>query len=66
MHVACTPTVHAMATLLTPAQVADLCQVRTETVVDWLRTGKLPGYKLGRVWRVDPVALDTWLRAQTS
>ena len=45
-------------TLLTPAQVAQRLQVTERTVAGWLRTGRLPGVKLGRLWRVHPAALQ--------
>jgi len=38
--------------LLTPQQVAALLQVTPRSVLDWLRSGYLTGYKLGRLWRV--------------
>ena len=45
-------------TLMTPAQVAQRLQVTERTVASWLRTGRLPGVKLGRLWRVHPAALQ--------
>ena len=48
-------------TLLTPAQVADLLQVKERTVTLWLRNGYLRGYKLGKEWRVAPQALELFL-----
>ncbi len=50
--------------LLTPAQVARRLQVTERTVTDWLRTGRLPGVKLGRLWRVHSEALETALRVK--
>jgi excisionase family DNA binding protein len=39
--------------LLTPEQAAERLGVSPKTVRDWLREGKLPGYKLmGKLWRV--------------
>jgi excisionase family DNA binding protein len=37
--------------LLTPEEVALLLNVKRKRVVDWARTGYLPGIKLGRSWR---------------
>jgi excisionase family DNA binding protein len=37
---------------LTPQQVAEILQVTPRAVLDWLRSGYLAGYKLGRLWRV--------------
>ena len=48
--------------LLTPAQVAARLQVTERTVCGWLKNGRLPGVKLGRLWRVSPSALDALVR----
>ena len=37
---------------LTPDEVAVKLRIDQETVLRWLRTGKLPGYKVGKHWRV--------------
>jgi excisionase family DNA binding protein len=37
--------------LLTPEEVALLFDVKRKCVVDWARTGYIPGIKLGRSWR---------------
>ena len=39
---------------LTPEQVAETLQVTTFTVYRWLRSGKLVGVKIGKLWRVRP------------
>ena len=43
----------------TPEEVAELMQVRTETVHRWLREGQLKGKKVGggRFWRVTEEAI---------
>lgn len=38
--------------ILTLAQVAELLQVNYETARNWIRHGRIPGRKIGRVWRV--------------
>jgi excisionase family DNA binding protein len=50
--------------LLTPAQVAEHLQFSERTVVDWLRSGLLPGVKLGNRWRVDEEELRQVLDAR--
>jgi excisionase family DNA binding protein len=47
--------------LLTPEQVAERLQVTERTVYSWLRRGKLPALKLGRLWRIRPDDLETFL-----
>lgn len=36
----------------TTEQVAEFCQVTTETVRRWLNEGKLKGVKLDNAWRI--------------
>ena len=47
--------------LLTPEQVAERLRVTERTVYSWLRRGKLPALKLGRLWRIRPDDLETFL-----
>jgi excisionase family DNA binding protein len=47
--------------MLTTAQVAKRLQVTQKTVVGWIQAGKLPAYKLGRLWRVKLGDLDAFL-----
>lgn len=44
--------------LLTPDEVADRLAVSPKIVRGWLREGKIPAVKLGRLWRVRPEALE--------
>jgi excisionase family DNA binding protein len=36
--------------------------VSERTVYEWLRDGKLPGRKIGKVWRMSADAIDDFLR----
>lgn len=38
--------------LFTPEDVAKVLLLKPETVREWLRTGKLKGVKMGRLWRI--------------
>ncbi len=38
--------------LLTPAQIAEHLQLNEATVTQWLREGRLRGFKIGKKWRV--------------
>src|SRR2546428_7077332 len=49
--------------LLTPEQVAERLQVTERTVYGWLRRGKLPALKLGRLWRIRPEDLEAFLES---
>jgi excisionase family DNA binding protein len=37
---------------LTPEEVAALLKITPKTVKDYLRAGKLPGRKMGKLWRI--------------
>ena len=47
--------------LLTPEQVAERLQVTELTVYGWLRRGRLPALKLGRLWRIRQDDLEAFL-----
>ncbi len=40
---------------LTTSSVADKLKVCTVTVQNWIKTGSLKAYKVGREYRIDPV-----------
>ncbi len=45
--------------LLTPTDVAKRLQVNERTVTQWLRKGRLRGYKIGKEWRISGDDLGT-------
>jgi excisionase family DNA binding protein len=47
--------------LLTPAEVAEQLQLHPNTVRRFLNEGKIRGKWIGRVWRVEPSAIDEYL-----
>lgn len=47
--------------LLTPEQVADRLHISRLTIGNWLRSGKLKGVKVGRLWRVRERDLEAFL-----
>lgn len=51
---------------LTVPQVAELLKINTETVYRYLRAGKLPGSKIGDVWRVGRIELDNFIRKKNN
>ncbi|ATY83868.1 hypothetical protein CVV65_01860 [Kyrpidia spormannii] len=53
-----------MEKLLTPEQVAEHLVVAERTVYEWLRTGRLRGIKLGRLWRVREKDLEAFLQGE--
>lgn len=47
--------------LLTPEEAAARLKISRVTVGDWLRSGKLRGVKVGRLWRIQESALEHFL-----
>lgn len=50
---------------LTPEQVAEKLQVTIQTIYTWMRSGYLPSFKMGRLWRVRPSDLENFINQQT-
>ncbi len=50
--------------LLTPEEVGSFLKLKPRSVKDLLRSGKLPGLKVGKVWRVSVVALQEYIEKQ--
>lgn len=48
--------------LLTPEEAAARLKISRVTVGDWLRSGKLKGVKVGRLWRIRESDLETFLK----
>jgi excisionase family DNA binding protein len=49
--------------LLTPKQTAERLQLSEITILHWLRAKKLPGVKLGKLWRVRESDLHQFIDA---
>ena len=49
--------------LLTPEQVAESLQISKITVMTYLRTGKIKGIKVGRLWRIQECDLRDFLKS---
>jgi excisionase family DNA binding protein len=45
----------------TPEGAAEALMVSPKTIREWLRTGKLGGVKVGRLWRVRESDLEAFL-----
>jgi excisionase family DNA binding protein len=48
--------------LLTPEEAAARLKMSRLTIGDWLRSGKLQGVKVGRLWRVRESELEVFLK----
>lgn len=58
------PAVTTFRQLLTTAEVAAQLRLDVHTVRVLIATGKLPGYRVGRTYRVHPDAVAVYLAAQ--
>ncbi len=56
----------AQQILLTPPDVAKRLQMNERTVTQWLRKGRLRGFKIGKEWRVSDVDLDAFIEASAN
>lgn len=50
--------------IMTLAEIAKYLGVHQMTVYRMLKSGRLPGFKLGRQWRTKKDVLDAWLLTQ--
>lgn len=50
--------------LLTQKDVAERLSISTRTVGEWLRSGKLKGMKIGKLWRVKESELQRFIDEQ--
>jgi excisionase family DNA binding protein len=53
-------------TLYTAIEVAELLRLNLQVVQRKLQAGAIPGYRMGREWRVDREQLLTWLDRQSN
>jgi len=49
--------------LLTPKQVAEILQIHTLTIYNYIRQGKLDAIRLGRSYRITPEDLARFIEA---
>ena len=52
-------------TVYTPEQLAEQWGVSRHTVLTYLRTGKLKGFKIGRSWRIRERDLNAFIKEDT-
>lgn len=48
----------------TVKEVAELLQVTDDSVWNWLKAGKIPGYRFGGRWRINKAEFETWRKEQ--
>jgi excisionase family DNA binding protein len=52
-------------TVYTPEQIAEQWRVTRSTVLQYLRAGKLKGFKVGRFWRIREHDLNAFISEDT-
>lgn len=52
--------------LYTSAEVADLLKMNHQVIQRKLQAGEIPGYRIGREWRVERGQLLAWLEARSN
>lgn len=52
--------------LYTAAEVADLLRMNPQVIQRKLQAGEIPGYRIGREWRVEQAQLLTWLERHSN
>lgn len=54
------------ASFMTSADVAEKLKLNQQVVVRKLQTGEIPGYKIGKDWRISPEQLSAWLETKSN
>jgi nitrogen PTS system EIIA component len=49
---------------MTLPQIAQYLQMKERTIYQWAKSGKIPSFKLGNVWRFRRVEIDRWIEEQ--
>lgn len=52
-----------MEKLLTPEQAAEILNVTSNTIREWLKKGELKGLKIKNLWRIRPADLEAFIEA---
>jgi len=47
--------------LMTVEDVAEYLRIKPSTVYEWASNGKLPGVKIGRLWRFERLVIEKWV-----
>lgn len=50
--------------VLNMEEACKLLRVAKPTLYRYIRTGEIPAYKMGRVWRFHKESLDKWIRTK--
>jgi PTS system nitrogen regulatory IIA component len=50
--------------LLTLDEVAEFLHINPMTLYAWVKDGRMPAFKIGKVWRFRKAEIDDWLKKQ--
>lgn len=50
--------------LMTLVEVAEYLKIAKRTAYGWVKSGELPGFKVGNAWRFERADIDAWLQEQ--
>jgi len=50
--------------LMTLIEVAEYLKIAKRTAYGWVKSGELPGFKVGNAWRFDKADIQKWVLAQ--
>lgn len=53
-----------MSKLYTCDEIAEMFSVKSITVWDWIRKGKLKAYKIGKMYRIDQSQIDEFVSSK--
>ena len=48
--------------LMTVEEVAEYLRVKPSSVYEWVKNGKIPAAKVGRLWRFQREQIEEWVR----
>ncbi len=54
-----------MGHLMDINELAEYLKLEKQTLYNWLHQQRLPGIKIGRLWRFDKKRVDEWLASNT-
>lgn len=52
--------------ILTVEEVSEILYIGRNTTYDLLRKGELPGFRIGRVWKIPRQALESYITSKCS
>ena len=52
-----------MAKILTTKEISKYLKLHELTICKYAAQGKIPGVRIGRVWRFDKDAIDRWIKS---